>query len=212
MNIVTELYQSSANRLPKTGKYILASQTEHDLIVYQAYKPAIADYAVKHQILGGPDFSYQRMSWIKPNFLWMMYRCGWASKKDQERVLAIWINKMHFEKIISCAVLSSFDPAYHTNYEQWQNDLALKDVRMQWDPDHDPFGGKLQRRAIQLGLKNAALEEFGKHQIQRIEDVTDFVKTQKKALDNYGINQLLVPAETIFIPGDPMLNNKLRLS
>src|ERR1700758_2929548 len=103
LKIITESYENSVNRLPKTGQYILASQTEHDLIVYHAYKPAIADYAVKHQVLGGPDFSYQRMSWIKPNFLWMMYRCGWASKKDQERVLAIWINKTHFEKIISCA-------------------------------------------------------------------------------------------------------------
>jgi len=24
-----------------------------------------------------------RMTWIKPNFLWMMYRSGWASKKNQ---------------------------------------------------------------------------------------------------------------------------------
>ncbi|MFT5999906.1 MAG: hypothetical protein ACI81P_002365 [Neolewinella sp.] len=39
-----------------------------------------------HQQLGGPAFSYQRMSWIKPNFLWMMYRCGWAKKQDQERL------------------------------------------------------------------------------------------------------------------------------
>jgi len=212
MNITTEQYQSSLHRLPKIGQHILAFQTDSQLVVYQAYKPGIAEYAVKHQMLGGSEFSYQRMSWIKPNFLWMMYRCGWASKKDQERVLAIWINKKDFEKIVSQAVLSSFNPAYHTSHEQWKNDLELKNVRLQWDPEHDPFGGKLQRRAIQLGLKDTALEEFGKHQIQRIEDITEFVKSQKQALDHDGINQLFVPAETIFRTSDSALNKKLGLS
>ena len=126
--------------------------------------------------------------------------------------MAIWINKKDFEKIVSQAVLSSFNPAYHTSHEQWKNDLELKNVRLQWDPEHDPFGGKLQRRAIQLGLKDTALEEFGKHQIQRIEDITEFVKSQKQALDHDGINQLFVPAETIFRTSDPALNKKLGLS
>ncbi|WP_209018579.1 DUF4291 family protein [Endobacterium cereale] len=25
---------------------------------------------------GPPTFSLNRMTWIKPSFLWMMYRCG----------------------------------------------------------------------------------------------------------------------------------------
>ena len=37
------------------------------------------------------------MSWIKPNFLWMMYRCGWAAKENQKSVLAISINKTDFD-------------------------------------------------------------------------------------------------------------------
>ncbi len=38
-----------------------------------------------------------RMTWIKPNFLWMMYRSGWAVKKNQERILAIKLTKKGFE-------------------------------------------------------------------------------------------------------------------
>src|ERR1051326_6100358 len=102
------------------------------------------------------------MSWIKPNFLWMMYRCGWASKENQERVLAIWITKKDFESILEQAVFSSFQPTYYTSHEQWKEALEQKEVRLQWDPDHDPYGGKLTRRAIQLGMKGKMLEDFGK--------------------------------------------------
>ncbi|WP_141653813.1 DUF4291 family protein, partial [Erwinia billingiae] len=27
-----------------------------------------------------PPFSMTRMTWIKPSFLWMMYRSGWGMK------------------------------------------------------------------------------------------------------------------------------------
>ena len=30
-------------------------------------------------------------------------------------------------------------------------------VRLQWDPDHSPTYGKMQRRAIQLGLKGEVI-------------------------------------------------------
>ena len=52
---------------------------------------------------GGDEFSFSRMSWIKTNFLWMMYRCGWASKKDQERVLAVTVSRAGFDEILANA-------------------------------------------------------------------------------------------------------------
>lgn len=113
MDFKTTSYSDSLKALPASGQVILAQQTDGSLIVYQAYKPAIADFAVKNQYLGGPDFSYQRMSWIKPNFLWMMYRCGWAEKENQERVLAIWIKKGNFENILDQAVFSSFKTQHY---------------------------------------------------------------------------------------------------
>jgi hypothetical protein len=76
--------------------------------------------------------------------------------------------------------------------------MATKDVRLQWDPDHDPFGKKIERRAIQLGLKGKTLENFGKRQIRKIEDITGFVKQQKQKLDSGNADELLIPAETIF--------------
>ena len=50
------------------------------------------------------------MSWIKPNFLWMMYRCGWATKEGQEVVLALWLRRAGFNELLASAVPSSHDP------------------------------------------------------------------------------------------------------
>ena len=58
---------------------IYAKYDDKTIRVYQAYNNVIADEAIK---LGtfGEHFSLTRMTWIKPSFLWMMYRCGWTEK------------------------------------------------------------------------------------------------------------------------------------
>ena len=205
----TESYLEAINRLPKTGQIILAHQRNEQIVVYQAYNDQIADYALKHQVFGGSDYSYNRMSWIKPNFLWMMYRCGWASKENQERVLALWISKADFESILGEAAYSSFNPIFYSDREQWKNDINHKDVRLQWDPDHDPFGSKLERRAIQIGMKGKILERFGKQQITAIEDITDFVKEQKVHVDKNELDNLTIPIENVYEPADQHLCKRL---
>ena len=68
----TELFNEQKARWPNSGRHILAHFDDETLVIYQAYRPTIGNYAIKHGELGGPDFSFSRMSWIKPNFLWMM--------------------------------------------------------------------------------------------------------------------------------------------
>jgi hypothetical protein len=89
---------------PSEGKHILAQYDDDSVVVYQAFCPAIAEYAVTNQKFGGPQFSFSRMSWVKTNFLWMMYRCGWASKANQERVLAVRITRDAFNTILANAL------------------------------------------------------------------------------------------------------------
>lgn len=88
-------------------KQIRAVYNEETIRVYQAYPEVIAAEAVELQTFG-PHFRMGRMTWIKPSFLWMMYRCGWATKEGQERVLAIDIKRTAFDYIIENAVLSTF--------------------------------------------------------------------------------------------------------
>lgn len=205
-------YTNYLKSIPETGQHILAQQTDDQILVYQAYNPAIADFAIKNQYLGGSHFKYSRMSWIKPNFLWMMFRCGWASKENQERVLGIWMDKTDFEKILSEAVYSSFKSHLYDNHEHWKSELASKNVRLQWDPDHDIYGAKQERRAIQLGMKEAMLEDFGKKMINKIVDMTPFVLEQKKKIDAKALDELLVPKESIFLPEHDALSNHLEIS
>lgn len=198
MNLKTTFYKDYVNHLPQTGNHILAQQKSNSLIVYQAFNPRIAKYAVDHQQFGGPHYSFSRMSWIKPNFLWMMYRCGWAKKENQKRVLAIEISKDHFEEILAQAVHSSFKSELYKAREQWQFDLEHSEVRIQWDPDHNPNGEKLDRRAIQLGLKGKVLSKFGKDWVQSIQDITDFVLEQGEKVEQKKIDELEVIKEAVY--------------
>lgn len=204
MKLKTVSWKKLQETLPASGKQLIAQQTADTVVVYQAYSPAIARYAVDHQVFGGNAYSYDRMSWIKPNFLWMMYRCGWAAKEGQERVLAVHLPKIFFEKILSQAVPSSYKPWLFPEKEAWQAALQAGDVRLQWDPDHDPWGNKLERRAIQLGLRGDILKEFGQRQIVAIEDITGFVKEQYAVLQR-DPDALQVPEESVYPLEDSVL-------
>jgi len=80
----TRSYLEQAKHWPSSGHHILAHFNDESIIVYQAYRPSIARHVLDHGQFGGPEFSWSRMSWIKPNFLWMMFRSGWATKPGQE--------------------------------------------------------------------------------------------------------------------------------
>ncbi|MFZ6745074.1 DUF4291 domain-containing protein [Undibacterium sp. JH2W] len=190
-----EAYKKQIEQWPDNGKHIMAQFDEDGIIVYQAYSDAIADFAVKHQYFGGA-FSYTRMSWIKPNFLWMMFRSGWAQKPGQERVLAIRIRRSFFDEILSQAIPSSFATSEFLTKDAWKQAIETSDVRLQWDPDHDPAGNCVSRRALQLGLRGEMLARYGKGEILEIMDVTPFVLQQFPHIDRQ--EQLLTPSESIY--------------
>src|SRR5689334_8661914 len=132
-----ESFSTQAARWPASGRHVLAQYDDETVVVYQAYRPSIGRFAAAHGYFGG-DFSLGRMSWIKPNFLWMMYRCGWATKEGQEVVLAVRLKRSAFDEILRQAVHSSFVPEVYGSEDAWRRAVAGSDVRLQWDPDHGP--------------------------------------------------------------------------
>ncbi|MBD2596805.1 DUF4291 domain-containing protein [Nostoc spongiaeforme FACHB-130] len=210
MRLVTESYLNQISRWPQTGRHILAQYDGQTVVVYQAYRPEIGHFAASNGYFGG-EFSLERMSWIKPNFLWMMYRCGWGTKDGQEVVLAIWIQRSAFEEILRQAVHSSFVPELYPSKSEWQKVLKHSQVRLQWDPDHHPSGEKLERRAIQLGLRGQVLAAYAKDWIVKIEDISDFVKQQRQNL-NFDYTELITPQEKVYPVFDSEIQQKLRLS
>ncbi len=197
-----EPYDAQAARWPAAGRHILAQFDEETLVVYQAYRPSIARHAALHGRLGGPEFSFGRMSWIKPNFLWMMYRSGWGTKPDQEAVLAIRIQRAGFDAILSAAVPSGFVPELYPSPEAWRRDLQRSDVRLQWDPDHHPSGAPVARRAIQLGLRGAMLRRFAEEWTVGVEDISELVAEQREALRGRGAGGLVIPREEVYWPAE----------
>lgn len=184
MNLQTIPINAYEKGLPQEGNFILGQKRGENIIVYQAFNDNIADYAIENQKFGGQDYSFDRMTWIKPNFLWMMYRSGWAEKDiNQNRILAIEISFEGFEELLTQGVLTSYKKFYGDK-NSWKEELRKSDVRIQWDPDHDLSGKSLKRRAVQIGIKNEALHKFNNEFIKSIQDITSFVKTQRENIRN----------------------------
>ena len=80
--------------------------------------------------------------------------------------------------------------------EVWKARLKTHKVRLQWDPDHNPKGAKLERKAIQLGLRDGILHKFNNEWIRKITDITEFVKEQHQH-SLTSIEKLIVPVENI---------------
>ena len=75
MKLLTQLYHEQVIRWPDSGQVILAQYDDRSIVVYQAYHRIAGHFAARHGYFGD-GFSLNRMTWIKPNFLWMMYRSG----------------------------------------------------------------------------------------------------------------------------------------
>ena len=133
-------------------RQIRAVYTKDTVRVYQAYGRNIAEEAVKKGTFG-ENFKMGRMTWIKPSFLWMMYRCGWATKENQEYVLAIELEREAFDYIVENAVPSSYSEILGISRSQWEEQVKNSALRCQWDPERDIFGNPLNYRSIQLGLR-----------------------------------------------------------
>jgi hypothetical protein len=210
MKLKIEPYKNQVQEWPKEGYHLMAQYNDEEIIVYQSYRKAIGHFAVKHQRFGGP-FSLNRMTWIKPNFLWMMYRNGWGQKEGQEVVLAIRLKREAFERYLTESVYSSFSTTQYSDREKWKEKVAKSSARLQWDPDHDPNGDKLPRRAIQIGLRNDFIKSYAKEDVLEIEDISDFVAEQFEFVKARELDKLMTPAEKPLLFDNPELNKHLRL-
>ncbi|MQY25037.1 DUF4291 domain-containing protein [Nocardia aurantia] len=152
-------------------RQIRARFDDRTVTVYQAFSPDIAGPAVKDGRFSS-GFKRDRMTWIKPSFLWMMYRSGWGTKPGQERVLAVTMSRAGFEWALQNSTFSHFEPEMHESRERWKASLTAP-VRIQWDPERDMYLAPLSYRSIQIGLSGRASRLYCDEWTTAIEDVTD---------------------------------------
>ena len=204
-------YAEQSQQWPQTGRHILAHFDDETIIVYQAYRPEIGHFAAEHGYFGG-EFKYTRMSWIKPNFLWMMYRSDWGRSKGQDVILAIRMRRVFFDSLLEQAVASSFGSSRFSDQAEWKSAVDRSNVRLQWDPDHSPTGDKCERRAVQLGLRGDVLEAYGKREAVEIIDASSFVADQRENLSSWKSGFLLTPVEHIYLPDNGSIGDQLGLN
>jgi hypothetical protein len=161
--------------VPVPARQIRARYSAETITVYQAYSPQIALSAVAAGRFVAP-FKRDRMTWIKPSFLWMMYRCGWATKPGQERVLAIDITREGFEWALARACLSHFDRDRYSDAAAWSRQLKGSPVRVQWDPERSLRLAPLPYRALQVGLSGEAVDRYVDGWTVGLTDVTSTVE------------------------------------
>lgn len=150
---------------------IRALYGESTVTVYQAYDPAIGLPAAREGRF--PEgWKRGRMTWIKPSFLWMMYRCGWGLKEGQRTVLALEISRDGFEWALRNACLSHYVRGFHADQATWKRELRQAPARVQWDPERDLRLGALPYRSLQLGLAGEASRRYADEWIASVRDVT----------------------------------------
>ncbi len=153
------------------ARQVRARYSTDTITVYQAYPPQIALPAVATGRFMAP-FKRERMTWIKPSFLWMMYRCGWATKPGQERVLSIDITRDGFEWALARACLSHYDRDMHRDKATWSRQLKTSPVRVQWDPERSLELKALPYRSLQVGLSGEAVHRYVDDWVVAITDIT----------------------------------------
>jgi hypothetical protein len=198
--IATVPYLEQAERWPASGRHVLAHFDDESIIVYQAYRPSIASYVLEHGQFGGPEFGWSRMSWIKPNFLWMMFRSGWATKPNQEAVLGLRLRRTFFDELLGSAVISSYDATRYSTHSAWEAAVTDSNVRLQWDPDHQPAGAPLTRRALQLGLRGPTLRRFATTELIEVVDMSPLIAEQRENAASSRHRFLRTPEEHVYVP------------
>ncbi len=181
-------------------RQIRADYTEQTIRIYQAYSDRIADAALKAGTFVPPSFKMERMTWIKPSFLWMMYRAGWGKKAGQERILAIDITRESFEWALQNSCLSHFESKIYASNKEWLNIKQKSPVRIQWDPERDIWLNKLDYRSIQIGLSGEAVKLYVKDWIIGIEEITPLCNKIQIALEYKKTDQAMkmLPDERIY--------------
>ncbi|MYY81384.1 MULTISPECIES: DUF4291 domain-containing protein [unclassified Streptomyces] len=187
---------------------IRALHTDTTITVYQAYAPELGVPAARTGRFPAA-WKRDRMTWIKPSFLWMMYRCGWATKEGQQTVLALEITREGFDWALRHACLSHYVRGLHADRDAWKRALRRSPARVQWDPERDLHLDTLPYRSLQLGLSGEASRSFADEWTVSITDVTDRAR-EIHGLVRGGDEEAaarLLPEERPYPAGDDLLSH-----
>ena len=191
-------------------RQIYAHYDKTGVFVYQAFKPSIVQAAIEKGTFGA-GFNMERMTWIKPSFAWMLYRSGYATKTRQEAILKIKIAHEGFLEILNQSVETYYNPIVYKSEDEWRLTLKNSRVRHQWDPERNLKLGKMERRAIQIGIRGWIVQKYVNEWIISLEEVTKLAHDIHDAIKNKRSNLPNVPVERVY-PVDETLQKSLGIT
>lgn len=185
--------------MSRPEREIRATFDRETITVYQAFDAAIADAALKAGRFVAP-FSFHRMTWIKPSFLWLMARSQWGQKRGQQRVLGVRIRRSGWEAALNEAVLTDPDVRVYAHPGVWQRELDRAKVHAQWDPERSLRGTKFAWRSVQVGISRHRIEQYVNEWIVEINDETPRVRKIHALLGRGRVKDArrLLPIERVY--------------
>lgn len=191
---------------------IRAQYDRDSIVIYQAYSPQIADPAIANQRFVSP-FSFHRMTWIKPSFLWLMHRSNWGQKSNQQRTLAVHISRAGWDKALSLGVLTHPEPSVYPSPDQWNTQFQNAAVHIQWDTERSLRGCPLNHFSIQVGISRHLIRELVDEWIVKIEDLSPTVAKIRDHLKSGSEKHArrLLPPEKVY-PVDPAVARRIHMA
>lgn len=102
----------------------------------------------------------------------MMYRSGWATKENQECILAIKIKREGLTWALENSCMAKYYTHLHATSKDWEEAMKQSPIRIQWDPEKDIHLQELPYRSIQIGISGIAVEKYVHEWITSVEDIT----------------------------------------
>lgn len=188
---------------------IRADYDRDTIVVYQAYPRPIAEPALQHGRFVAP-FSFGRMTWIKPSFLWLMERSNWGRKTGQEHVPTVRITRRGWEEALGQAVLTHPERGVYRDAEDWRRQFDAAPVHVQWDPERSLRGAALDHKSIQVGLSRHVIERYVQEWIVEIRDLTPLVRKLSSLIHSGDAAKAkpLLPRESVY-PVEARLTKRL---
>jgi len=170
---------------------IKATYDDTTVTVYQTCSDKNADEALKKTRFSVSRF--EDIVWLKTSFLWTMYKSSWTKATNQERVLAIKLNRSKFEFALANASLEKLTPELRRQ--------TSKVCRLRFDTDRDLGLNSIPgSRTYQICLNEETIVKYSKEWIVEMNDVTELSKSIETLVRNGQLDEakVLIPTEMLY--------------
>jgi len=88
----------------------------------------------------------------------LLRRSNYGTKNRMQAIAKIKLSHQAFREILNQSVETHWNKDVFLEEDDWSKKLHNSDVIHQWDPERDLVGKRLDRQAIQIGIRGAVIK------------------------------------------------------